>query len=254
MKKTILLLPLLLTLLSGCSLIPKPVELFQKKVGEFPSVTESEKEYQRRVIKLEQERVHQVNDAAIADGAGNNIVVPAHDAVRLADALSSEVGPPKYPATDSDSAIQDLSHAKAKRDYRVDDFAAANEKVEGKKIEGTGLLQIPYFVWLGGFLIIAVIGWHLAKIVLTAATMTPQGAIAGSVGLGVMNVGSELAGKALTQVIAGGKKFLGSIGSVVDDPAVVAKIQELFAASHDSQQDSDVQTVVKTVNSSLNVK
>lgn len=253
MKKIILLPLLLLTLLNGCSLIPKNVEFFQSKVGHLPVATESEKEYERRVAKLTQERVHQVNDAAIASNAGANVLVPAGDAVRLADALQTEIGPPKNPASDSDSAILDLAHARAKRDYKTDDFAVKNAEVAGKKIEGTGLFQVPYFIYLGAFIVVAVIVWHLLKILLTAATLTPQGAIAGSVGLGVMNIGSDLAGKALTQVIAGGKSFLGKIGSVVDDPAVVAKIQNLFAEAHNYQQDSDVQTVVKTVNKSLNV-
>lgn len=251
MKKKLIAIALLsLTLLNGCALIPKNVEFFQSKVQHYPEPSSSEREYQKRVAALSLERAQEISQAALLDGA-TNISVPAQDEVRLNIALASSLGPPSHPAADSDDAIQDLNHAIAHRSNKIVDFAEKNDELAGKKIEGSGLFQVPYFIYLGAFLIVALIGWHLAKIVLTAATLVPNpaAAIGGSVGIAGMNITESLASKALSQIVAGGNAFLQKVDAEFNDPTVVAKIKSLFGEAHNVSQDTDVQAVVKTVTS-----
>lgn len=243
-------LPIVLSsilLFTGCGLLPKRVELFQKKVQAFPEQSATYSEVQKRAAQLAKDRAQQTLIAAVQEKSSTNVVSPAADTAQLSDAVSTSLGPPKYPAGTNDSAnalADELRTQIAKLDRKIDSYKEANEKVEGKKIEGTGLISVPYFVWAGGFVLIVVVGWHLAKIALSAASVANPGF---GIAVGGMNVASGVAGKAITQIVAGGKDFMSWVGSkeAALDPAIQAKITEAFTTAHKLNQDSDVQAIVK---------
>lgn len=242
------LLPLLfsLLLLSGCGLIPKNVEFFQRKVHEVPELTSTQKEYQKRAAYLAKQRAVDVVDNALTSGASTNVIVPARDVEKLTDAVSTSLGPPVTPSTNADTAVENLTRAVAKLDRSIDAFKEKNDRDAGKKIEGTGFIQIPYFVYLGVVVLVIVVGWHLAKTALTVASVAQPAA---GVGVGVMNVAGSLAGKGFSQVVAGGKKFLDWVNSEASglEPGLKDKLTKAFTDSHQAVQDHDVQTVVKTL-------
>jgi hypothetical protein len=239
------LIPLLfsLVLLTGCGLIPKRVELFQSKVHKVPEFSDRQVEFQKRAAYLAKQRAADTVDAAISTGASTNVVVPARDAEKLTDAVSTSLGPPLTAVTNADIATANLRHATANRDERISDFKNSNDVNAGKKIEGTGLIQVPYFLWSGGFLVVIFVGWHLAKTALTVASAANPGA---AVGVGAMNIAGNLAGKGLHQVVLGGSNFLKWAESSLD-PVVSKQVTDAFIAHQKEAQDGDVKSVVKTL-------
>lgn len=241
---------LLLSMLTGCSLIPKPVEFFQSKVHKVPEMSATQVEYQKRAAYLAKQRAAETVDAAISTGASTNVVTPARDAEKLTDAVSTSLGPPLSPSTNADTAVANLTHAVAKLDAKIEDFRKSNDVNAGKKIEGTGLLQIPYFVYLAVVVLVIVVGWHLAKTALSVAGMAnPALAPLSAVGVGGMNIAGSLAGKAVTQVVSGGKNFLSWVNSEAAqlDPVLRQRITDAFTSAHKEAQDKDVRNVVDVV-------
>jgi len=231
--------------LTGCisSLIPKTVEFGQSKVHRFPEPTSSQKELQKEAAELAKEKAAQTLLAATAENTSTNVITPARETAVLTDAVAESVGVPASRPTESSQALADELRASiAKLDKKIESFKAENEKVAGKKVEGSGLIQVPYFLYAGGFVLIVVVGWHLAKTALTVASAANPGAL---VGVGAMNVAGSLAGKGLTQVVQGGKDFLGWVNKEVSDPILKQKVLDAFTSSHKMAQDSDVQSVVK---------
>ncbi len=244
------LTPLIFSLLlTGCSLIPKNVEFFQSKVHKFPTPSAKQIELQREVAERAKEKARETLVAATQENASTNVVNPAQEAAELTDAASQAVGAPSgRPSAGTTELADSLRSSLAKHDAKVETFAKANDKEAGKKVEGTGLISIPYFVYLGAFVVVAVIGWHLAHTALTVAgTVYPPAAIPATVALGGMNIASELAGKALKQVVAGGQSFKTWIDNEIPDAALKAKIISAFTANHQTAQDEDVQTLVKGI-------
>ncbi|WP_196301940.1 hypothetical protein, partial [Streptococcus pneumoniae] len=75
------------------------------------------------------------------------VILPAGETAILSEAVADSVGPPLKPSNDPAPVLADkLSHTIAVLDKRLEQFKEDNNENAGKKIEGTGLLQIPYFV------------------------------------------------------------------------------------------------------------
>jgi hypothetical protein len=246
MKKILTLLALSSFLFTGCALIPKPVEFFQKKVKSFPEPTSKQVEVQKQTAQRAKEAAQATLSTAVDEGASTNLVATAKDTAVLTDAVSTSLGPPVKPSV---APAQDLSTELltqvAKLNRKIDAFAEANEKVEGKKIEGTGVFSVPYFVYAGGFVLLVVVGWHLAKTALMAGSIANP-AIAPLLGLanGGMNAAGAAAGKGLQQVVAGGSAFLKKLETEVTDPALRQRVKDLFVAAHKEAQDADVKVLV----------
>lgn len=244
--KSLLPIALSLCLLTGCSLIPKPVEFFQDKVHKFPQPTASQIEYQKEAALRAKQKAAATVDAALSEGSTTNVVAPAREAEKLTDAVSTSLGPPVHEAQDTDVVVGKLQTAVARHDNKVDAFQKYNDKDAGKKIEGTGAVSIPYFVYLGVVVLIIVVLWHLGKIALTAASMANPGA---AVGLGVVNAGSALAAKGFSQVVSGGEDFLKWVDGRFSaaEPKLATEIADTFKALHKQNQDQDVQSLVNTI-------
>lgn len=241
--KRILSLFIISFLLTGCSLIPKKVEMFQDKVHPFPELTSSQKELQKEAAQRAKEKAAETLLAATAESTSTNVTTPARDAALLTDVVAESVGAPSKRGTeDSQALAQEVRHSLAKFDKKLDSFKTENNENAGKKIEGTGLLQIPYFWYLGGIVLIVFVGWHLAHTALTLASAANPGAL---VGVGAMNVTGALAGKAATQLVQGGKDFLGWVSKEVTDSGLQQKITEAFINAHKQAQDQDVKSIVK---------
>jgi hypothetical protein len=244
MKKTILI-ALSCLLLAGCSLIPKKVEFFQDKVHQVPAPTQKQKELQREAAQKANEKASDTLHAALAEGSSTNILAPAVETEKLTAVVAESVGAPAKPTANiqTDALIADLRGQIAKLEKKMDSFTVENNENAGKKIEGTGAISVPYFVYAGGFVLIIFVGWHLAKTALTVASAANPGA---AVGVGAMNIAGNLAGKGLNQVVTGSKEFLTWVGKELD-PVVAAKVTDAFGAAQNKAQDKDVQIVVKTI-------
>lgn len=240
MRKTLpLTLIFSLCLLTGCSLIPKKVELFQDKVHRFPQPSAKQEEFQREAAALAKQRAAQTVDEAIKENASPFVLAPARDTEKLADAVSTSLGPPVKEATDA-SVADKLNSATGKYNNKVEDFSKENDKNANKKIEGTGLVQVPYFAWAGGVVALILLVWVVLKAVLTAASAANPGALIGVAG---MNVAGNTLAKGFHQVVKGGELFKEWVGKELE-PALQQKVLDAFTTLHKQAQDGDVKAIV----------
>lgn len=248
--KKLFLLGVLAVLLSGCSsLIPKRVELGQDKVEKMPVAKPAEREVQRQVAQRASQKADETLRAAILEDASPVVVTPAAETVVLADAVSRSLGPPNKPAdTDlaSERLARKLDSSVAALNRRIEDFREDNDKNAGHKIEDTGFLKVPYFVWLGGAFVLIAIAVVLAGLAWTALKI--YGISNPPVGLGIKAVqtGGALAAKAVGQLVGGGEKFKGwlktELPHVSDE--VKQQVEDLFHSAHKETADEAVQHVV----------
>src|SRR5579864_2422785 len=91
MKKFLCLLPLL-AILSGCALLPKKVEFFQRRVRAFPEVPASSVETQRKAADYLATKTQETELAAVATHADTNVVNSASEASTVAKSLSGSLG------------------------------------------------------------------------------------------------------------------------------------------------------------------
>lgn len=251
MKKLLKFLPVLMLLFAtGCgSLIPKTVEFGQDKIVKLPVQKDSEKEIQRQVAKLAADRVEQALQAALETKADAAVVTPAKEASILTDSVSRSLGPPSTPADPTVAAekhAQRLDKAVAKLAARIEDFREDNDKNIGHKVEGTGFLQIPYFVWLGGATVFFIVLFIIGSIVWSGVKLYGIANPAVGVGVNAVQTGGRLAAKAVGQLIKGGEKFKSKLATEIPElnTELQAKIQQLFLDSHKQASDEDVRNVV----------
>lgn len=249
MKK--LLIVLLALTLTGCgTLIPKRVELGQDKVKVVPEAKPAEVEKQRRAAAMAEEQARRTLDAAIGVDAPVCVTEPAKATVDLTDAVAKSVGPPKEPIAPNEDAhkvANDLRSAVAKLNERLLEFKQDNNVNAGKKIEGTGWLQVPYFVWLGGFLIFAFVGVIILGVLWTFLKMYAMSNPPVQLGVNAVQMGANFLKKAVGEVTKGGERFKERLGEVVTDPNLQAKIKEVFRVEHERAQSGDVQELVKQI-------
>lgn len=232
------------SLLAGCgTLIPKKVELLQKKVQAVPDKNSAQRELERQVVQRIEEKTEQALEAAVYTGAAPSVADPIEDANTAAEALGRSVGPPKSASTDVTLELaRKMDVAVAKLNEKLDDYRADNRELEGKKIEGTGLLQVPYFVWLGGVLVFGFFALIALKVV--AALAGAANPMVGA-GLGAVKIGAGAVGKALTGVVKGGEKFKDNLSKMSDLPNDVRdKVLDLFRAAHAEKQDEDTKDLI----------
>lgn len=226
----------------GCStLVPKQVEFFQDKVQEFPRPEYRFQETRRQAARMLNQHLAGIENKFLAEGRSPDDVRPVSEAASLADALSTSLGPPlrpfKKPAQELTGQL-DYETARYVDDVRT--FADSNDKNAGKKIEGTGLVQIGYFSFLAVILFLGLAGYVVLKVVGTlGAAANP----AVGLGLSVAQIPARLAGKALGQVLRGGEKFKDEIVKKANWTA--DEITRLFREQHERAQDGDAQDLVK---------
>lgn len=232
---------MLLLSLTGCSLIPKKVEFFQDKVHRFPAPSEKQVELQREAAKKAADKAAQTLHSALVTGASTNVVLPAYEAEKLTAVVSESVGAPASPPpADTDRLVNALDKQLAKHDRKVEDFAKDNDENAGKKIEGTGLVQIPYLAYAGGIVGALFVGWFVLRDLLRLAS---AGSPAAAVGVGAMNIAGSAAGLAIRQLVKGGQEFKEWAQKNLE-PAVHEKVLEAFTMLHKTAQDDGTKAVV----------
>ena len=194
-----------------------------------------------------EEKSNQTVEAAIAEKASTNVVTPAKEVKQLARVEAAIVGPPKKPATES---TEDLA-AKMTREFailnsEIAEFKVANNENTGKKIEGTGLIRVPYFYWIGGIVAVLVVVYFVGKLALRAAAMANPGA---AIGLNVVNAASSVVAKGFSQLVKGGETFKDWVKKEVQDAGLQEKILKQFQSTHMQAQDKDVQDTVRALTS-----
>lgn len=253
MKKLLTILSLSLVLFTqGCALtsalMPKRVEFFQDKVQKVPFPSRYEQELQRESADRAKKKAAETVLAATDEGCSTNVLAPAKETAVLTDSLSTSLGPPaKIPSSDvtSPALAEKLTKEVAKLNAKIDTVRQENNKDAGKKIEGTGAISIPYFLYAGGIALLLFIGWHLAHTALTLAAAANPGA---AVGVAGMNVASTVLSKGFQQLVTGGNEFKDWVEKEVTDPTLKQKIVDAFTALHKQSQDSDVKVLVDKVN------
>lgn len=241
MKKLLALLPLVLAL-TGCSLLPKKTEFFQRKVKAFPEVSDSAKETQRKAAAYVAQKTEETKVLAVDTKASTNVVNSAQDAAQVAQALSGSLGPPASPWTKPAPALAqklDSQHADYNEDLR--DYAKHVDKDTGKKIEGTGLVRIGYFTMWG-------IG--LGIVFLLFAALKIYGMINPVVGAGTaiaQRVGGALIGRGFHEVVQGGEAFKDFVANSELTQEVKAKVLDLFTRAHKENQSRDIQALVSKI-------
>jgi len=247
MKRNLFCL-LLAVAVAGCSsLVPKRVEFFQDRVEKFPEQPTKLVELERQAIYRAHESAKETVVAAVAENASTNVVTPAKATEQLTEAVAVALGPPVSPASKTEPAERlavKLETAVAKFERKVEDFKKDSDENVGKKIEGTGIIQVGYFYWVGGIVLALVVLFTLGKLALTvAATMNPGAAI----GLNVLKGAGAIAAKGFAQVIKGGEEFKKWVGKEISDLGLRDKILNEFQSHQMKAQDEDVQNVVQVL-------
>jgi hypothetical protein len=254
MKKLTPFLLALTLFLTGClsTLVPKPVELGQKKVQAFPEPKQKEEEVQKQTASLAATRAQDTLVAAVSNNAPAAVVEPAHDAAILTRAVSTVMGPPATPYVGPVTNLVAASDATvAKQNVRVENFAKRNDSMEGKKIEDTGVVKVPYIMWLGGalagvFLLYILFRAGIAAVkaygVVNPAVGVGTG-IAGAVGSSALSFAGTLLHRTAEQVVAGGEAFKEKVTTEFE-PAVAQKVLTLFQNEQVKAQDNDVKATI----------
>lgn len=224
----------------GCSmLLPKAVEFGQSKVKAVPKESPAQEEKVKQGVALAAIKAREAEKIATKDDS--EAAVPAGDAAKLAEAVGRSIGPPKEPWVAAVQALADKIDANtANLDRKLEKFAEKNDSMAGKKVENTGWLQIPYFLWIGGLAAVGFIAWTVLKGFLTVASAANPGV---AVGLGVAKVGGAAASRALGEVISGGEAFLKAAKDKLE-PSVAEKVKELFVTHQQMKQSPDTQRLI----------
>lgn len=231
---------------SGCGLIPKKVEFFQSKVKPVPAKTTATAEKERQAADFLNRTVSTAYTEAVRDNYTNSSVMnPLLAAKVVAPALSYSLGPPEKPLEDvsvlaAERLALSVNKELAKLNDKIEDYRRDVKPLEGKKIEGTGLIQVPYFVYLGGLLVVGMIIWFILKIV---AMSNPAVAI----GMKTAQIGGSLLSKGFGELIEGGEKFKEKIKTAAKEQFSKEEVIELFRTSHGVKQSREIQDLVDTL-------
>jgi hypothetical protein len=244
-----LLLSLLLT--TGCStLIPKNVEFGQDKVDKFPTPDEDFRETQRQAADLLSRQLDAIEENLLAEGSSPDEVRPVGEAASLADALSTSLGPPLK--TFDLSAVKawkgppllvlsdELERLTAEYIADVGEFAEDNDENAGKKIEGTGWLQIGYFSYIAIIAFLGFCGYIALKVVSTlGAAANP----AVGLGLNIAKVPAKIASSALGHVLRGGEQFKNAVTKKAN--LTSEEVLAMFREHQERAQDEQSKELVK---------
>lgn len=239
MKKLLLSLPIIL-LFTGCgSLIPKQVEFFQDKVKAVPVYSDSALELQKQAAARVAKETEAAKVAAVQENASTNVVAPLTAANTVADSLSTSLGPPSKAYTGpAPTLAAKLDHNTASLAEDIRDYAKETQKDVGKKIEGTGLIRVSYFVYIGGLLALGALAWFGIKVY---GMFNPVvGTAAGAVG----RVSSSVLSTGFSELVSGGQQFLQWVDSSNLESSAKDWITNTFLLAHQTAQSPATQQTV----------
>lgn len=251
MKRLAAALTLIALIVTGCgTLFPKRVEFGQDKVEKFPTAKPAEQEVQRQAALRAKEEAARTLQAAILEQTSPAVIDPATASAKLTDSLSLSLGPPLHPSTDASEALaRRLDIAIAKLNHRIDNFKADNDQNAGKKIEGTGWLSVPYFIWMGGLAVVGFIGFIILGVAWTALKAFSISNPPLALGLNAVQLGGKAVKNVAGQLLKGGERFKERIETEIEDPALAARIKQIFRDEHEKAQSPEVQKIVEHLTS-----
>lgn len=240
---------LLVCAMTGCgTLIPKRVEFFQDKVHQFPEQSASEREIQRQAAQRAEEKAREMLSEAYKELASPKVTEPGEEVVDLTGAVASSLGPPRHPSTKpSDELADSLRSAVAKLNTRIDEFRKENNENTGKKIEGTGLFSVPYFLWIAIVGVLFFVGLLIAGVLWTFFKMFAASNPPVQLGLGAVQLGAGFLKRAVGEVAKGGEAFKDALMKKVSDPKLQEELKELFRIEHERSQSADTQALLKEI-------
>ena len=226
-----------MAVLPACSLIPKDVEYFQKEIEPVPSFGAKENESLKQAADLAKRKAAAAEIAAIRTGADVSVQLPARDAAVLTDAVSDRIGEPLRPASDdaTNKLIALLDSQEARHAAEIEKYRIEIAELVGKKIEGSGAIQVGYFTNLLLVGVILFIGYILIKALAMANPVA-------NVLVGGVEASAHLAGKAASEVISAGEAFKTRLAAKLPEHAEAVK--ELFRETHERYQSADTQQLV----------
>ena len=217
-------------LLAGCSsLVPKKVEFFQDKVKAFPEQTANQRELEREALQRAYQKSSETVMQAVVTDASTNVVAPARETERLIGAVATTVGPPKNPVpatVPSEVIATRLETAVAKLNDTIQSFKIENNHNIGKKIEGTGLIEVGYVYWVGGVIGVLALLFFLGRTFLSVAAAANPIAAAG---LTALNTVGAVAHKGASEVVSGVETLASTIEKEVQDLGLKQKLLDALA-------------------------
>lgn len=242
MIKIVLLAIGLSVFVTGCGIIPKPVEFFQKKVRHFPEQSRKHSEAERQAAALAAKKAREAEKRAAEDGS--RAVLPAGEAAALSESLLRSLGPPRNPWEDEVmKLVERLDRQNAVLRQEIEKFKRQNESLAGKKVEGSGAFQVPYLLWVGILVGIVLLLYVGLRFVLQIVAMSNPPV---AVGLKAAQLGGRAMSKAFSEVIRGGEAFkdavLKSSRSLSGE-----EIKELFRQHQLMAQSTDTQDVIRSL-------
>lgn len=301
MKKILALVVLALALTqSGCFLIPKNVEFFQKKVPTAPELYNSDTETLRKAVDFAQQRATDLEKkltetqtqlkiksealveitkkanssakttvkTAVDTQADNRVIESATETSvltaqseeqaidinsyivtqkleenariisNLTKSIQSSVGIPKKEVMATDinvkNILDDLRAENVRHTQEIKNYFEKMEKLEGKKVEGTGLIRVSYFTALLVVILIPIILFIAVKIFLV---FNP------AVGASV-SVAGGVAKKALSEVVYGGERFKNLVKSKYEN---AEDILTDFRVAHETEHSTDTKEIIKKI-------
>jgi hypothetical protein len=228
--------------LTGCNIIPKKVEYFQDRVQSMPERTQQADESLRQAARLAADRAAATERAALSTDAAPEVIQPASDTAILTSAVSAQVGPPaKAWQGDVPALIARMDAQEASYRRELETYRAEVRELAGKKIEGTGAIQVGYFTHLLILAAIMAVAWLILRIV--AITNAPV-----SVGLKTIEGGSKFLGRAFSELVEAGQDFKTRLKQrLSDNPELLESILSDFKTAHQSSQSRDTQKTVTQI-------
>lgn len=241
MKKFLSLLLVSLIFVGCSSLIPKPVEFFQKEIKPVPTETAEHKEVIKEAAEFVARKSREAHIEAVKENVNTNLLSLTYDTAVVANSLSSSIGPPlKHWNYDAERLTLKLENLEAKLDKKFDEFAKRNDQMAGSKIEDSGLIKIGYVSYI--LIIIIFIGllWFGLKI---AGIFYPPVAV----GTRLASIPVNLASKGLSEVISGVESFKDKVKNTIDDEDLQKKILEMVRTELERKQSPEMQDIIRQI-------
>jgi hypothetical protein len=159
----------------------------------------------------------------------------------VTDAASRMVGSPKEEFDGPPQSLSDaIRQAEAGRDEAIDEYAEKIAENIGKKIEGSGAVQMGYFNYI---MLLAFMGFVVIIVLKALAAGNPAIQVGGR----IVKAGSKVVSTAATQMIHGVEDFKDRLRKAKLDPDTQEEIRELLRIAMHSKQDEKSKELVDKI-------
>lgn len=234
-------------LLAGCSFLsPGKKEFFQKEVPVFPVKPEQQIEQEKRSLQYAQYKLDVAFVEGLKSNVSTNVMEPLTSAKIALDPAVESIGHPNTPLSQkeldrsvtSTNLATKLNQQQARQDKALNKLEDKLDDLQGKKIEGTGLIQLSYFSFIAIVFAFCFLLWIGLKIY---AIFNPLVAV----GTKAVSMTGAAAKKGFSELIKGGEAFKQLVQDKIDDPETKKEVIELFRTAHLTAQDTSTKNIVK---------